>query len=466
LYNALNYRVREDIFEVAVDEATNIDAVFVQANVGCGPQAVLSLCGDERYKAFVVPFSFTTSALADRSLIGKHTSAFPVLLACRSNIQIKDKLINDIRRLLVLEQEVLCDVSRIPVVFLATAAELAVTSSIPNSVFISDGCNLFSLSRSAFGLVQVSPTQSYYSTAVVGTYSVSINGVSTTFSPHSPFTVGDFCVCFLEQTCCFLPLTRPSDCCLDNPFSCDIDYRRWIHEDCLRFHVKAKALGAIVTDLERGLMKADCRSKKYLYERYQYYDDFCSVRPGDRSQVDITAVPGQFKYAYVAVQNELSKAQGNFFNYTNDTEFEIIDTRLGPRLFFPGKSALECARTTVQGFNDEDHPYGFYRFVDNPLFAQRAPLTVGSIIAPRYANWINSIQPDGSINPQAIGDVRLFVKTAKSGLLNCRHHNHHNKFNSHAFNIIVITVSWNIVLFEPALPAGGCQAPPAGVLVQ
>lgn len=459
LYNALQYRVREDIYEVAVDEATNIDAVFVQANVGNGPQAILSLCGDERYKAFVAPFSFTTSALADRSLAGKHTSAFPVLLACRSNIQIRDRLIDDARKLLILEEEVLGDVSHMPVVFVATASELAVTSQIPNSTFISDGTNLFTLNRASFGQVIVSETQSYYSTSAVTSYNVLFGDQSRTFSSQTPFTIGNFNVCFLEQTSTFLPLTRPTDYCLDNPFSCDIDYRHWIQEEHLKFHVKAKALGAMVTDLERGLMKADCRSKKYLYERYQYYDDCSGIKPGDKTQIEITAVPGQFKYAYVVAQNEISKAQGNFFNYTNDTDYHVMDTRLGPRLFFPGKSALERTRSTIQGFNDEEHPYGFYRFVDNPLFAQRAPLTVGSIIAPRYANWINSIQPDGSINPQVIGDVRLFVKTAKSGMLDCRHHQHYNKPNSYGFNVIVIAVSWNVILFEPFIANGGCKAP-------
>src|SRR5690606_6649821 len=99
---------------------------------------------------------------------------------------------------------------------------------------------------------------------------VIINGITTTYSTTSPFLADNLCVRHLLQTGCYLAKTRPSDCGLDNPFSChEMDYRNWICEDHLRLDLKGKAFAALVTDLERGTMKADCRSKKYLYERYQ-----------------------------------------------------------------------------------------------------------------------------------------------------------------------------------------------------
>src|SRR5699024_7033835 len=114
--------------------------------------------------------------------------------------------------------------------------------------------------------------------------------------------------------------------------------------------------------------------------------------------VGVTPAPGQFKYAYTFAQNELSKLQGHYFNYTNDTDYDIIDTLTGPRHRFLGKSAIKNTGNRVRGFKDEDHKYLFSRYVDNPLFAQRAPRQTGLLIAPRVSNWINSINPDGGVN--------------------------------------------------------------------
>jgi len=446
IYNALQFRMREDVYPVAGYEATSLDAVLLPAGIGLGPRVVLGDCEDERYRAFVLPHSFTTSALADRGENAKHKSAFPVLLACKNLIQERITLIDDLRDLLVLEEEVLPDYCNLPITFVASPGDLDLDDEgVPtNNVFFTDGTQVFELIGS--GLVPLNGVTSPYTTS--GDFVVVIDGREITFGPNAPFRIENFGCIHLECTGEYLPITRPTDYACDNPFSREFDYGAWISEDCLSLTVRLKALGALVTDLERGMMKADCRGKKWMYERYNYFEN-TGVRPGDRSTVGIDETPGQTKYAYTFAQNELSRLQGHHFNYTNDTDYKIIidEDLCRPKWCFDGKDSLERISTRIQGFRDEDHPAGFYRFVDNPLFAQRAPREKGLHIAPRYANWINSIYPDGSINGNwSVASVT--VKTNPSGLVDLEVSDLYCKCNTYAYNVQIIVVAWNIAIFE------------------
>jgi hypothetical protein len=450
IFNALQFRTREDVYPVSVEEATSFDAILLPANVGMGDEAILgSVNEDERYKAVTLPFSFTTSALADRGENGKHKSAFPVLLACRNSMGIRVNLIDDLRRLLVLEEEVLPDYSIAPVTFVATAAELAIdptTGAATSSPFITNGTDLFGVQSGGF--ILFAPTAAY---ATTGNFTVVTDGTAVTYGPTSPFTIGMLGAQFLEQTGEYLPITRPSPDSICNPFSMPVNYADWIvdPEAALRLNIRIRALGASVTQYERGMMKSDCRSKKYLYERY-WYEENIGIVPGATSTLYLNAIPGAFKYAYTFAQNELSRLQGQFFNYTNDTDYSVlIDEDLGRLKYnFQGRDSLAFITSRIRGEPDESHPALFYRYVDNPLFAQRAPRDRGLHIAPRYANWINSIYPDGSINPQAINDVSVSVRTTPSGLVSTEVSPFFNLPNTYAYNVMCIGVSWQIALFE------------------
>lgn len=448
IYNALQYRMREDVFPVAGYEATSLDAVLLPATLGAGNRAVLGDSEDERYKAVVLPHSFTTSALTDRGENGKHKSAFPVLLACKNLIQERISLIEDLRSLLILEEEVLPDYSHLPVTFVATPQELNVNEQgVPrNNVFFTDGERVFELFGS--GLVPLAPgvTNGPYVTA--GDFVIKSDGRQVTYGKSHPFKIEQFGVVYLECTGEYLPVTRPTGYACENPFSREFDYASWIVESSLKLTIRVKALGAIVTDLERGMMKADCRGKKWLYERYSYFGKE-GVRPGDKACIDIDETPGQTKYAYTFAQNELSRLQGHFFNYTNDTDYKVVmdEDLCRPKFCFEGKDSLERIAVRIQGYADGDYPSKFYRYVDNPLFAQRAPRETGLHIAPRYANWINSIYPDGSINGNWSG-AQVIVKTNPSGLVDLAVSDHYCKCNTYAYNVIVIVVSWNIAIFE------------------
>lgn len=451
LYNALQFRMREDVYPIAGHEATSLPAVLLPAGIGSGDEVVLGLCEDDRYRAFIAPFSFTDSALTDRGENGKQKSAFPAMLACKNLTQVRLTTIDDPRSLLILEEEVLPDYAAQSVIFVATPTELAIdpVTGLPTfTPFITNGTTVFSIPS---GFIGSSGTTGFFSTS--GEFVVSTDGVSMTFSTTSPFRVGDFGVLFLEQTGEYLPLTRPPCYSLDNPFSREFDYRCWIEENEHKICFRANALGAIVTDVERGMMKADCRSKRWMYDRYTYFEKQ-GIRPGDKSTIDIDEVPGQTKYAYTFVQNEISRLQGHFFNYTNDTDYIVVEDQqiYQPRYVFNGRDSIERISTRIQGYKDEDHPAGFYRYVDNPLFAQRAPREHGLHIAPRYANWINSIYPDGSINGQ-FSDASITIKTTASGLLDLQVSPFWGRCNTYAYNFFVIVVAWNIVLFE-ILPCG------------
>lgn len=115
---------------------------------------------------------------------------------------------------------------------------------------------------------------------------------------------------------------------------------------------------------------------------------------------------------------------------------------------YPGRDSITFITSRTRGEIDEAHPSLFYRYVDNPLFAQRAPRVQGTHIAPRFANSINAIYPDGSINAQAIGDVSVSARTTPSGLVDVDVSPFFNTPNTFAYNVMTIGVSWDIALFE------------------
>lgn len=506
IYNALQQRMREDVFPVAGLEATSLPAYEVTANQDNQQCAVLGNDHDDLYRAFVVPFSFTTSALADRGENGKWKSAFPVMLACKNILQVKVNAIKDLRDALILQKEALRDYAHYTLKFVATQCDLygqhsdncASVSSCgecgkcddcecashssgsncgdchagdneennnPRNLYFSCGNNVFKVYACNFSNKKNCGGECLYMTGEHLKYSVDNQEACTLSNPK----VGALHLGNIDSACRWETVTRPSDNsdCHDR-----LVWKDWIVESNPKLAIKAKALGAIVTDLERGMMKSDCRSKKWLYEKYFYYDAY-NVKPGDTAKFDITPTPGQFKYAYTFAQNETSRLQGNFFNYTNDTDFFHWKDNYHHQFpyVFDGKSAISNILTRIQGYKDEDHPANFYRFVDGALFAQRAPRERGLFVTPRYANWINSIYPDGSINTQAINSSIVCVKTCKSGSTDVDRHNkirdcngpcsvdYHDKCedkkevclpNTFGYNVFCVAVAWNMALFELA----------------
>lgn len=457
LYNALQFRMREDVFPVAGQEATNLDAILLQAGVGSATKKVLGPNDDERCKSFIVPFSFTTSALADRGENGKQKSAFPVMLACRNIINIKVCLIEDLRKLLVLEREVLKDLSCYPVIFVANPLELG---TVNNNMYITDGTNVWTIANSGFVNVPQFELIVYFTYATLGQFTVSYNSASAmSYSPFSPYLLSNLNALYLQQTGVYLPLTRPNHYGGECPCSETINYEDWIVEKHLPICVKAKARGAIVTDLERGMMKADCRPKKYMYQHYSYLCDDTHVKPGEKAVFDLTPVPGQFIYAYTFAQNATSALQGQLFNYTNDTDYVIVNQTypLRNEYIFEGKDSCQRFITKVQGYEDDTLSARFVRYVADPLFAQRAPRVQGMHITPIFGNFINAIYPDGSINAQAINEVSLCVKTTPSGYSSVVFDNCNsckkscecsNKPNTHCYHVHCIPVSWKILVFQ------------------
>lgn len=447
LYNALQFRMREDVYPVAGDEATSLDAVLLPAGVGTTTPVILGITEDERYRAFVAPFTFTTSSLTDRGENGKHKSAFPLFLACKNIAQTRASLIEDLRDLLVLEEEVLPDYSGQSVIFVATPTELIVdpiTGAPLFNAYYTNGTSVFEVLASGF--VPTNGPTSVYTTSGTFTIFDVTAGVSTTVSPTQPFLVAGFGTLFLEQTGVYLPITRTSESPFLNPFSREFDYSAWIAESNPNVTVRAKALGANVTQLEKGMMKADCRGKKWLYDRYTYFAQ--GARPGEIPSIDIGDVAGQTKYAYIFGQNTIAALQGQHFNYTNNSLGTIIiDEDIGiPKWVFTGRDSLQRIDTSIRGNPDENHRTGFLRYVDNPLFAQRAPRDRGLHII-RYANWINAIYPDGSINGNW-SSANIGARTTPSALVDLEVSPFYAQANTYGYIVHVIVVSWNIAIFE------------------
>lgn len=449
-------RMRNGIYSVAGLEATSLDAHYEYAGIGKECERVLFECETDRSRALILPHSFTISAFADRGENGKWKSAYPVLLSCVIPLQERVTLLNDLRRILVLEEEQLPYYGDSPVIFGALPSEITVDTVPTLNMHISNGCKVWTVPVGGF--VLQSGTFSGYMTT--GTYTV--NGI--TYTSNVPFKLACLGANHLECTGCFYPLTRPHDCHRSS-FAKEIDYGCWIKEKCLEPRLHMKAFGAMVTQLERGMTKKDCRNKTYLYERYV---DFCDyVDAGCKfQQQDMWSVPGQTKWAYTLAQNVNSYLQGHFFNYTNSTHYDVItDKDLCLRRFiFCGKNSIGCIGTTIQNFRDENHTSTFMRYVSGPLFSQRAPLDHGYNIAPIYANWINSIYPDGSINADfTIPYLNIF--TESSARLDFKLHEYHGKCDTERYNIIVIFVAWNALLFElippgPPLPMPMMGQPP------
>ncbi len=446
IYNALETRMREDVYPVAGFEATSLKAVLTPAGVGSGCQTTLGAC-DDLQKAFILPFSFTTSALADRGENGKHKSAFPVLYACTNNLALRLKVIDDIRKLLVLEEECLPSFADQAVTFVARPQDLALVDGVVGvNLFFTDGCRVWELLGS--GLVPSNPLDltRYFSTS--GTFVIITDGREVTFGPTAPFHVSDFGTLFLEQSGEYLPITRKDKRCNANAFLCkDFDYGCWIKDCKLTPTVQAKALTALVTDLERGMMKSDCRNKKWMYERYFYFKQF-QVAPGDNPCVKFDTVPGQVKYAFTFAQNDTSRLQGHYFNYTNSTDYEIIlDDELNrPKWVFNGGDSVEKVSHRVQGSSDGSFTSAFLRYVDNPLMEQRAPRRRGIHITPRYNNFINAIYPDGTAKPY-FDDPTVTVKTSSACCFSCPISVWHKKPNTCSYNVYVIVVAVGFLTF-------------------
>lgn len=448
LFNALQYRTRQDVFPVSVEEATSFDAVLIPA--GVGGSAVSFLGGplpQDRYKGFVAPFSFTTSALADRGIQGQHTSAFPAFMACNNTISTGVSFVPDLREILLLEEEVLPNYATQPVIFVATPAELGVVGTGPtvNTIFITDGATLYSITPASF-VAPIAPATAY---STSGALTVSVNGTALTYGPASPFTIQALGVLYLEQTGEYLPITRPIVYNIANPFSAPLDYSTWIVETNPQLVFDCYVLGASITDWERGASKIEGKNKQFLYERYVYEGQELFGAGGNTS-VQLYPTAGQFKYAYAFAQNEISRLQGQQFNYTNSSQYEIIiDSELQrPKFIFPGSSAVTRIQDRIGGYLDGDHPVNFYRYIDNPLFAQRMPRNKGSSIVSRRANWINSIDPDGSTSAGLIDNNSISMTLAPSALLNAINSPLFGTPNSFLFNAHVISVLWDIIGFD------------------
>jgi len=415
LFAALQFRMREDVFPIAGEDATSFRAVQAIAAVGANAKnTVLGGCEeDARYKAFTIPFSFTTSALADRGQNGKHLSAFPLLLCCNSSVCIEVKTTNDLRKLLVLQQEVLTNNGSTPVVIVSP-------SSVSSPITISNGSNTYTIPSTIFsqfgttGLYTSSGSVTLGVTPITTVTTAGSSGSSTVNTTYSSLTLSNLGATYLAQTGVYLPVCRYGD---NNSLCTQFDYSPWITTDIsdLKVCLRAKVFGSVVTDLERGMSKVDCRNRRYLYEDYVYSCEK-QVTPGREVCIRIERTPGQFKYAYTFAENETSKHQGQYFNYTNSTEFVVAAdiNLLGTKFIFEGESAIRYFDVKIQGYEDVRGRSKFFKYIDNALFAQRCPRVNGIYIIPRYSNFINSIYPDGSINMDNVCDLKVNIHTQSS----------------------------------------------------
>lgn len=506
LYNALQFRTRQDVFPISVEEATSFRATQVSATVGNGVPTILGgIAEDARYKAFTVPFSFSTSAFADRGQDGKHLSAFPILLCCDSSICMEVETVRDLRDLLVLQEECLVDYSCSPIVIAVMGSLFGSSPTTSNSnIVISNGVTDYTIAASNISSTPLNSSNNILGTTSNITFSTSVSaGASscqqcppcdcnschssncnnahlpracscqasfgcntgcgsvsqkcgcnstpaTTARTFSPFTLGSLGIHHIQQTREYAPVTRYQSVDPECTLGREIDYSKWIIEDTpLRLRIHARALGANVTDLERGFSKNDCRNRKFLYEAYSYSCDK-TARPGSEHCIKLCRAPGQFKYAFSFAENETSRLQGQFFNYTNSTEFTIVaDSELaGTKFVFEGHDSLLYFKQRIDGYDDYHARSKFITYVDNPLFAQRAPRITGLHIFPRYANWINSIYPDGSINLETIKCAELEVKTTPSSLFSSCCCPNYGKPNTIRYHLNVISVLWRIAIFD------------------
>lgn len=454
LYNAIQERQREDVYPVAGMEATSLDAVEIESSTD-----VNVVLEDTGVKAFTVPFSFTTSGLADRGEEGKFKSAYPVLLSCTNNIEVFTRQRKCLLDLLVLKEEILCDFATFNVVFLATNAELTQPTGVHNSLFFTNGTNTYVIDFANFTLLPSSTSvfpQGVYATssnAAVSPFAFYFNNQLITES--AAVLVSDFQFGPISSTGEFSVLTRKCDGARhDNCLACDICFEDWFDDfDQNVLCIKARALSSTITAVERAWTKRDCRSRQYMYEHYTYICPSLGAFNHCTKEVnfDLTCVPGLFKYSYLVAQNETSRLQGHFFNYTSDTDFLVVNDYYPcfNRYVFCGKAAICFAKVKIRGYRDMEMNYPFIRYVDNPLFSQRAPRDHGLIIFPRYSNFINSIYPDGGVNMQLVDCATLCVNTCKSAIVSkpaCSPNFGKECTVGYAFELIA--VSEDILLFE------------------
>jgi len=140
-------------------------------------------------------------------------------LACKNTIQESIHLIEDLRQILILEEEILPNYGCLPVVFVATPDELGVnpTTGIPsNNLFITNGTQVFELFTDS--MAQLDPPNGPYVTTGVE-FVIRTEGRDITYGPNSAFKVENFGVIYLECTGEYLPVTRPTRYACKNPFS-------------------------------------------------------------------------------------------------------------------------------------------------------------------------------------------------------------------------------------------------------
>lgn len=404
IYNALQYKYREDVFNKTFSHSTNLPVEYVISD-----DDELTLLPDlhNRSRSIIHPFSFTNSIFSDRGEEGKFKSAYPVLMGCKRSIGVNVDYIDDVKELLILEEEQLYSMPEIYYII-----PKAYTGGI---ILYENSTKFYTILSTSFSI-----------DTVAAEYKVSTN-LSSIRDDWGYFDTDKWEI-----------VKRPSKYNEDGDQS--FKWSDWLENTDLKLVSRARAFGAVTNNFELGQMKADFRTRKWLFEKYSYPDTFVNIKPGDAVKFDLSGVSGQFKFAYVMVQNYSSELDGHHFNYTNDKTVLVKEDPYTGEKFYStmGLNGIESLRNTLHDEEENNYEVDFVQSVQNAMFAQRLPKEECAVIYPCYSDFINSIMPGGSVNMQAIGNSNLNVKTTKA-----------LSINTTAYMVKCIPVSWNIGIFSP-----------------
>lgn len=233
--------------------------------------------------------------------------------------------------------------------------------------------------------------------------SITVNGVDVTVTvpPSNPplASMSELNVKYIQSTDEFFAIDKT-----------DVDYSAWIAQSQLKPVVDLIAQVGIFSGSESVKYGQDSVSVNHLY-RHMYRNHIRKAKPATTDTLDFDSMDGLLQYGWVAARNENSRRQGFFFNFTNDTSYVYHRSDDGiDHVDFTGNTAISELRVKVNDIETVDEHSKFFETI-TPLPANSSPIK-GVLMAPVYSLFIgpnNELSVSYDLNHNAKVKIRVHL---------------------------------------------------------
>jgi hypothetical protein len=344
--------------------------------------------GNNEYNSFIpckelklpLPFSFMRSALIDKGACGSYTTALPLLKLFKNNVSIDVELQDDLTDYIIFQREKHYVIDKLP----------GDDNDYVNYLSVSDSeLTVDNISVTDLNIIDIIPDQ-------------------------------------YEDLC-----RRPKNTKNHNNDNYNYQHiNNFVDIDCIKSIPSPELYYNYSTVTEYEYEKfTNNRCSTLLCERYISFNKF-NIKPSDVVCFELN-VSGQTRNITFKANNSTSSLLGRHSNYTNDSsEYEY------------GENSLNRAKL-VYGDKDEkfDLPIGHFDTIEPFFHCQSTTYETGYNIYNKNL-WINSLNPDGSINLHNTTCPKLYLNTTPS---NFNYDLCHSVVeNTNCYDVIVNVLTWQI----------------------